>query len=440
MTIFSSLGVVLSKILAVFMTIITCFISPLSPINTEMPEVPEKFVPVLRFVVASDVHINMEEQQVEKERLAQFINKSYELAENSSTAYKKLDGIFFAGDVANSGMDEEAQLFIDIVNENVREGTVVRHVLGNHDLFKGKDTAEERFSKIFGSELNYSIELNGYTFIGVSYDEKGGFGTSAKRKWLNNALKEATEKDSSKPVFVFQHPHPFGTVYGSVNWGDLDTANVYTKYSQAVVFSGHSHYPINDPRSIWQGSYTSLGTGTLSYFEMEKDCFAGQFPEGYDQAAQFRVVEVDSKGNVVIRNYDLITDSYFGEEYFLTGFGSSANFKYTSRNRESISTKPVFEKDTTITASKAADGNTVLSFKGATDKNIVHDYKITITNKLGIIVYSQSIMSHYYLVGYGDIENLNLGEALESGEYTVLLTAQNPYGKISLPISAEITV
>jgi hypothetical protein len=32
-----------------------------------------------------------------------------------------------------------------------------------------------------------------------------------------------------------------------------------------VNFCGHSHSPLTDPRSIWQGDYTSLNTGSLAY-------------------------------------------------------------------------------------------------------------------------------------------------------------------------------
>ena len=59
-----------------------------------------------------------------------------------------------------------------------------------------------------------------------------------------------------------------GTVYGSELWYTNDLDGILEEYEQVVHFSGHSHFPINDPRSIWQGDFTALNTGTLSYAEM----------------------------------------------------------------------------------------------------------------------------------------------------------------------------
>ena len=59
-------------------------------------------------------------------------------------------------------------------------------------------------------------------------------------------------------------------MYGSTTcWGVKELTDILEKYPQVVDFAGHSHFPMNDPRSIWQGDYTALNTGTLSYYEMD---------------------------------------------------------------------------------------------------------------------------------------------------------------------------
>jgi len=64
-----------------------------------------------------------------------------------------------------------------------------------------------------------------------------------------------------------QHPHPKDTCYGSWAWGH--DKGIVTKtlsaYPNAIAFSGHSHYSLTDDRSIWQGSFTSVGAGSLRY-------------------------------------------------------------------------------------------------------------------------------------------------------------------------------
>ena len=440
----AALGIFLSKVLATFMAVLSVAVNPFAR-PAQLPEAPDDFKPVLRFAVASDVHIHVDdktdENQPERIRLAQFINKAYELAEASNTGYTKLDAICFAGDVANQGLDEEAEIFINICKQNVRPGTELLNVLGNHDQFKGADTALERFEKIFDTDLNYDVVINGYHLIGVSYSTQKDYKADGVKQWLDGKISAAVAEDKTKPVFVFQHPHPFASVYGSVNWGDFTTATVYNKYSQVVVFSGHSHYPINDPRSLWQGGYTSVGTGTLSYFEMEKDMFAGQFPDGNEQAAQFRLVEVDAAGNTRILNYDLISDSFFGLDYYLTDFNKKSKFVSTSRNMMRLDPNPAFGAGSAVDAYVNGEGKVCLAFPAAQDHFIVHDYKITVSNAFGIPVWSGSVMSHYYLNNYGDAEILCLDEYTPSaGNYTVSVRAQNAYGGVSGAITGRLTV
>ena len=53
-------------------------------------------------------------------------------------------------------------------------------------------------------------------------------------------------------------------------------AEILKNYPQVVDFSGHSHVPINDPRSIHQKHFTALGTGSLSYFELDDEPYSSQ--------------------------------------------------------------------------------------------------------------------------------------------------------------------
>lgn len=51
--------------------------------------------------------------------------------------------------------------------------------------------------------------------------------------------------------------------------GSVKFEPILSKYPQAVVFSGHSHFPLGDPRSIHQNIYTSVNDGSTTYSEVE---------------------------------------------------------------------------------------------------------------------------------------------------------------------------
>jgi hypothetical protein len=77
--------------------------------------------------------------------------------------------------------------------------------------------------------------------------------------------KDGKKIDPSLPFFYVQHPHLKDTCYGPWAWGH--DAGITTKtlsaYPNAIAFSGHSHYSLTDERTIWQGAFTSVGTGSF---------------------------------------------------------------------------------------------------------------------------------------------------------------------------------
>lgn len=427
-TFINSARILLAKLIAYLYTVISLFTAGPS-LASQAPEVPEDFTPTMRFVICSDVHLNGDPTQAEASRLADFFETSYSYAESQS--YNKLDGVVVAGDFATNGKREEYQLFNKIVAENIKAGTQLITVSGNHEYIAYRDVDASEGEKVYLEEMGTAMDnhyiINGYHFISISYSDDGKT-FSAKKKWLANEIETAIADCGDKPIFVIQHPAPFGTIYGSINWGDFSISEVLNKYPQVIDFSGHSHYPVNDPRSIWQGSFTALGCGTLSYFETELDGIAGNFPYNTDQAAQFYIVEADNEGNVYIQPYDLITHQFFGNNYYLTGLAQK-NYDYSYLKMKIRDTKPVFE-NTVVTVKKNDAGESVLTFTGASDKYVVESYKLNLT-KNGISVYSDNFSGKYMYLFEDDIYNINLG-TLETGKkYTLSIVALNAYAECS---------
>lgn len=71
----------------------------------------------------------------------------------------------------------------------------------------------------------------------------------------------------------------------------------------AIVFAGHSHYPVGDPRSIHQGAnpdsahknyYTVINTGSTTYAENHRDAVdgieSGIHPEGFAYVTEGLIV------------------------------------------------------------------------------------------------------------------------------------------------------
>ena len=267
--------------------------------------------PKLKFGVISDVHIRVNPK-------GPGLASGYETAtlEHTLTWYRDqgVDAVAVVGDIADRGIVEEMEAFAAtwfkvFPNDRAPDGRRVERIVvyGNHDwggqhyrpfvLGKYKDESrfadhvliakpKEHWERIFHEpwEHVYRKDIKGYTFVGAQWSNGWCKGRDeAGIQGLDDFF--ATQKgkiDPSLPFFFFQHPHPKDTCYGSWAWGHDNgsaTKNL-SAYSNAVAFSGHSHYSLTDERSIWQGAFTSLGTSSLRYTGFT----AQALPQGFENA------------------------------------------------------------------------------------------------------------------------------------------------------------
>ena len=398
------------------------------------PVTPEDFVPAVRFVVFTDSHNK-------NDHVALAVDTAYELFDNDSV-YPGVDAFFGLGDFSSVGGEGDYANYAKTLSEHVREDTILINIHGNHE-FKN-DNYKEYFVKYFGHEPDTVTEVNGFSCIAFSGErsQTEWTFTPSSLSWLDSAIGEAQEKADGKAVFVFQHPHPWGTVYGSTYWGDPQINAVLNKHPGIVDFSGHSHFPMNDPRSIFQGSYTALGCGAMATFELDKNYIPGQHPDGYDPAAQMCIVEADNDGSVRLRGYDLLSDTYLFD-YYTDNVNDKSTYAYTYNSRKAQDTAPVFADDAKATAYKNESGEWVLSFDEAkaADGYVVHNYKVTVKDENGKTVCSDTFINDYYVIDDDDTADFRIGtDTLESGKtYTLSVRAESAYQKKSDTVKMEFT-
>ena len=399
---------------------------------------PEDFAPVLRFIACSDIHLNGEGDQQAAIRLANLFKDMYKYAEGSE--YKSIDAIVVAGDFTGGGAEKEYKIFNKILKENKKDETQLLAVLGNHEFIDYRDTdasvGYDVYKKFINEEVDTDIVINGYHFIGISYDDNGKT-FSGKVKWLNERLFKATEEDPHKPIFVYQHPHPFLTVYGSANWGDFDLKKVLSKYPQVVNFSGHSHYAASDPRSVWQGEFTAVGCGSLSAFMGNLNYIEGDVDAPGNSGGAW-LVECDAQGNVSMKLYDIENRMFFKNiDYYFTDLSNSSKRTHSWKQQEARDTAPQFPEDATINAYMDENCDTIISFPEANGYYPAESYKITVTKKLKT-VYEKSVISEYVRATDDEV-TVNIGQ-ISNGEYKVKIVAYSPYAKAGQTLIQNINV
>ena len=294
------------------------FAAALKPLRGAAAESPCR----LRLGVLSDIHVpSMEEGGHFRKALKWFDSQ-------------KVDGVAISGDLGFKGLVSELKCVADIwyevfPNDRRSDGGHVEKlfVTGNHDVDGyfyhhpefpkvkfpvDEESAKESFvcnRERVWEELFHETyetvkvkEVKGYKFVLFHWFAHLASDICSER-WtaeppdtpFYNALRyehrkldeffatRGAELKGDKPFFYFQHPHPKNTCYGTWAWGSDNgsaTKNL-SAYSNAVAFSGHSHYSLTDERSIWQGAFTSLGTSSLRYTGFT----AMSEPQGYENGS-----------------------------------------------------------------------------------------------------------------------------------------------------------
>lgn len=245
--------------------------------------------PDLRVGISSDIH-------VENEKDCELLRKAFLYFREQG-----VDAVAIPGDFTNYGTIEELELVARVWNEVFpadigKDGRKVEKlfVCGNHDMegaWYGKVTKEkwpdweerkkhiflyhmeETWPRLFGEPWApiWTKTVKGFTFIGAHWknasrveDPWGWHGVPDIVPFMDK-LGPRLRKD--RPFFLIQHHHPNGTCLGERAWGRDDgyATRALSPYPNAVALSGHSHMPLTDETSVWQGSFTSVNCGSLRY-------------------------------------------------------------------------------------------------------------------------------------------------------------------------------
>ncbi|SCM92442.1 Uncharacterized protein BWINRASL_00768 [Bacillus mycoides] len=389
------------------------------------------------FPVVSDVHI--------KDNETDGMFRWKRAIEQLNSIAPKQDAFVIVGDFTDTGSVKQYDRFMQVYNENANKDAVRMNSLGNHDYWNGLSVegAQKRFLEKTGMEsIYYHNVVKGYHFIVMS-PENGtthGYYSDKQINWLKEEMAKAQKDDPEKPIFVFLHQHIKDTVYGSQEWGTQDSAKinaVLKEYPQVITFSGHSHYPLDDPRSIHQKDFTSVGTSSVSYMEVEGGKVQGNIPAESRALSQGLLVEVDDK-EVTINRRDFHTNAWTGEPWKIQLPSKKETFTHVEdRDKE----KPSFAKAAKLSVSNVTENAATVTFPQAVDNLLVHSYRVQAKDKqTGEIKNKLLAFSEFYRDPVPKELTFTLA-GLDGGKsYTLEVVAIDSFGNESAqPLTAEIT-
>src|SRR5665647_2070516 len=161
--------------------------------DAEIETAADAFMPVLRFSVVSDVHIQRY-NDIRSRRMAKMLKTNYAIAQ-ADEHYKKLDGVIFAGDSADTGAGSQFMTFQSVLSANIKKETKPMVIIAKaHDCGAYKKGALTFFETLSGLTTDYHHVLKGFHFIGISTTRDQDTDVKYTKKqlaWLDTQLAKA---------------------------------------------------------------------------------------------------------------------------------------------------------------------------------------------------------------------------------------------------------
>ncbi len=411
----------------------------------------------VRFGVLSDVHLGNDDTYWASDHL-----------KNALTAYKKqgVDAIVMTGDLQNhykepytvedckAWIENLADVWFEVFPDGINDltGEPVEPILiyGNHDQLL---VAEEYWPTRFGEYTDaYLKEVNGYYFVGAQYQKE--FAAA-------QLLDYAEENSNGYPFFYMQHCPMIDILYGE----DLDATDFETgmtmrddlwNVSNAITFSGHTHLPATDERSIYQPSdsddaqFTAIQVPSLNYARLSDLGYAIPGDASASKQGLYVVVE----GSEVS-----ISRLSFADSNYPTGEKIGADWVFDAADPEdkpygyetrAITVKPEFAEDAEITVLANSGDAVSFSFPAATVtvpegfSDQIQSYEIEVIEKAtGKVVNTQSFITTYFIdakpENFTGPYTVTVNGLEEENTYLICVYAKEFYQVMSEPLTIEVT-
>lgn len=369
------------------------------------------------------------------------------------------DVLFFPGDIVNNAVqsyyDRFWDIFKSVYGEDESLWPEMIWAMGNHEwynmsekdavdaisLFKANANIESpnlvKMSQVASEAnpgetvANYYKVVNGVPFVVISGDSRANKVSDAQKEELIGWLNEINELPSVKagtPIYVAYHIPIADVTYFGQGASEVSRTvdEILKNYPNTIVFTGDTHCPGINERTINQIDYTSINLGSSSYSRMvnrsatsqenekyynvggnnAKDIVTGEVAFGFAYTPNLMVLQNNTDGSVIMNRYMSDTNPADVKKVGITwNFPAGLTkdkFIYTYDRFENKEWANIlYGKDGLIFADDAGisfsvDGTEMMVyFDDVTDHNFAEHYKIIVTAD-GVNSKVYDVVGNYY--------------------------------------------
>ena len=423
----------IKKLLSLFLTAVMLLSLVVPALATEQEQAAAQ-TPDLRVGILSDVHVGY---APDKEIQTVRFKKALE-------AFKTMgvDAVIVAGDLQDAYgsseaeienqkyyMEEFASTWFQVFPAD--SGVEPIFIYGNHDE---KLVAKEYWPESLGSYTDAFLkEVKGYQFVGVHNGKEG-------EAVVDTYLSKAAQVSADKPVFYIQHAPIYQTVPGStdsyVNNAKAGFENL-VNYPNAVAFAGHTHVPLTDERSIWQGEdwqqaqFTAVNTATINYSGLGQSGIGSSVmsvnvneTNGWKGLTQHGMYMTVTGSQVSIDRYSFAEESpvKLGETWSFDACDTNDR-PYAHDSRYEMAAAPVFAEGAALTVGNITDTTATVVIPAAAlpavegYSDMIHSYMVEATDPATGVVMARGVVATEHHIDT---------QSYFSSEYTVNLTGLQP--------------
>lgn len=430
---------------------------------------------VASFGVVSDVHVNGTSYAAKWEKAAgQLKTKALEQDADG------LDAMLIAGDLIDQPNNTQLTQF-KTAYESVFDPVEVPliYTVGNHDV------PNYRWSASAASDATYMRNVLGDSYYLTDLDQDMRTGYEARHcvvngyhilsvtpngtqpivydptviTWLDKQLAQITSEEPERYVILLTHPMIANTIYGSLlgeadgiwysssahYWATSALTAVLNKYPQVMVFGGHLHFPLNDPRSVWQDNFSVFGCASVRYMAIENGGYenmkSATVMNDCEKFSQGNLLQFDASGNFRLLRMDFYNNAVIGEslssDYPTADKAHLAKYKHTTRSL--INGAPQLS---TLDVNVAQDKSATAVWAAGSDDEFVHHYVLSL-KKDGSVVKTWKHLADFYLYPLSSQMKTSWSQSLgslEDGKYEVELVAYDSWGAQSNVLTRTVSV